>query len=221
MPHNRISELTADNSSELADYQPNGRNWVIVFNGPPLECRFLMQLMFKIAYGRSAAPHGCSACYKVKVAPGSLRELVAAWRIAKRVECTSKWGIDFFNPYSQDVYAGYFYTSGLDAARRLLKVVREAFDADPNLGPGIPITIKRGCSEYEIALGPLDRFDFKPEMAEVEDYLKSRFRWPQRAGRGDAVLAHWIDVAFRMGDDTYLDFTDGKRLRPRTTTYDV
>lgn len=196
-------------------------NWMHVPNGPRLDCEFLIRFMFGKAYARSAVPHGCRECYKVKVGPRTLRELVAAWQIARRIECRSKWGIDFYNPLSQNIYAGYFYTAGLEGARALFKVAREAFSADAKLGPDIPMTIKRGCSEYEAALGPSDRYEFTPEMAEIEAYLKTRFRESKSPSQLNLAVAFWIDFAFRMGDETYLDFTGGKRLRPKTLTYDL
>lgn len=103
-------------------------NWMAVSNGPPLGCEFLSGFMFRNAYAQSAVPYGCRECYKVKVVPRTLRELVAAWQVAKRIECRSKWGIDLHNPLSQNVYAGYFYTVGLDGARALFKVAREALN---------------------------------------------------------------------------------------------
>src|SRR5665647_1902980 len=105
-----------------------------------------MHFLFFQIYARSALPQGCSACYKVKVVLRTLRELVAAWGIAKRIECRSKWGVDLENPYSQNIYAGYFYVAGHDMARVMYRVVREAFGNDPMLGPDIPMSIKRGCS---------------------------------------------------------------------------
>ena len=209
----------ADGTLSLKDRRASGNVWVFVANGPPMGCDFLMHFLFDKAYGKSAVPHGCRDCYKVKVALRTLRELVAAWEIAKGIECRSKWGLDLFNPYSQNVYAGYFYTPGLEAARVLYKVVREAFAADPKLGPDVAMTIKRGCSEYEAALGPSDRYEFTPEMDELEAYLKPKFR-PRKSDPGNVAMAGWIDAAFRMGDDTYLDFTGGKRLRPKTVAYD-
>lgn len=210
-----------DGSLEIAGGPDDNRKyWMTVMNGPPLGCGFLMQVMFEGAYARSAVPHGCSACYKVKIAPRTLRQLVAAWQIGKQTGCLSKWGIDLYDRYSQNVYAGYFYTAGLDAARALFKVVREAVDADPKLGPDVSMIIKRGCSEYEAAIGPSDRYAFTPEMAELETYLKSKFRAKQNPKLLNVPLAYWIDIAFRMGDDTYLDFTGGRRLRPKMMTYD-
>jgi len=209
-----------DGTLQLADRPQKRSNWVSVSKGPSLGCHFLMDFLFDNAYGQSAVPYGCRECYKVKVVPRTLRELVAAWEIAQRIESQSKWGIDFYNPHSQNIYAGYFYTSGLEAARVLFKVVREALDNDPKLGPDIAMSIKRGCSEYEAKVGPSDRYEFSPEMAELEAYLKSRFRRQKPAKKGNLPLSHWIDFAFRMGDDTYLDFTGGKRLRAKTVAYD-
>lgn len=210
---------SADGTLQVAGKRQSNTHWVRVKNGPPLGCHFLMEFLFKNVYAQAAVPHGCSACYKVKVVPRTLRELVAAWDIAKRIACLSKWGLDLDNPYSQNIYAGYFYVSGLDAARALFKLVRETLDADPKLGPGVAVTIKRGCSEYEIALGPSDRYEFTPEMAELETYLKSRFKEQKRPDEGHVVLASWIDAAYRIGDDTYLDFTRGRRRRAKTLTY--
>lgn len=211
-----------DGTLQLARAQSQPRLWFAVRNGPPLGCKFLKFFLFAHAYGQSAVPYGCRECYKVKVAPRTLRELVAAWQIGERIACRSKWGIDFYNPYTQtqNIYAGYFYTSGLEAARVLFKVVREAFDHDPKLGPDIAMSIKRGCSEYEAKVGPSDRYEFSPEMAELEAYLKSRFRERPAEKKGNLPLAHWIDFAFRMGDDTYRDFTGGKRLRAKTVAYE-
>ncbi|MEJ2377815.1 MAG: hypothetical protein P8Y71_21295 [Pseudolabrys sp.] len=209
-----------DGTLELAADRRNETIWMRVPHGPPLACDFLMYFMFDKAYGKSAVPHGCGECYKVKVVLRTLRQLVAAWEVAKRIECLSKWGLDLFNPHSQNIYAGYFYTTGLEGARVVFKIAREAFRAEPKLGRDIAMTIKRGCSEYEAAVGPSDRYEFTPEMAELEKFLKSRYRARKSAGKGNIALARWIDAAFRMGDDTYLDFTDGKRLRPKSVTYD-
>ena len=208
-----------DGTLALASPPAPSATWVYVDNGPPLGCGFLMDFMFHHAYAEAAVPHGCRACYKVKVVPRTLRELVAAWQLGERIQCRSKWGIDFQNPYSPNIYAGYLYTSGLDAARTVFKVVREACNADPKLGPGVAITIKRGCSNYEALLGPSDSYEFTPEMAELEAYLKARFQQSKKPAQRYLVLAHWIDVAFRLGDDTYLDFTGGRRRRVGTLTY--
>jgi len=208
-----------DGTFELVGKPRRDISWMYLNDKPPLGCGFLMSFLFDHAYAKSAVPNGCSACYKVKVAPRTLRELVAAWEIGKTIQCRSKWGTDLNNPYSQNIYAGYFYVSGLDAARALFKSVRQTIDSDPKLGPDIAMTIKRGCSEYEAKLGPSDRYTFAPEMAEIEAYLQPRFRKRKGEYHASMVAAHWIETAFRLGDDTYLDFTGGRRLRKKSMTY--
>jgi hypothetical protein len=184
-------------------------------------CRFLKKFLFRQAYAETVVPAGCQACFKIKVVPKTLRALVAAWRVAQGIEFSSKWGIDLDNPLSQDIYAGYFYLTNLTEARALYKVVREAFDTEPKLGSDVRTFIKRGCSVYEAIVGPSDQWQYTPEMAQIEARLKARFRTePRRTVPNNAVLARWIDLAFRIGDDTYLDFTDGKLLRPKTLTYE-
>ena len=98
--------------------------------------------------------------------------------------------------------------------------MRDAIDADPKLGPDVGMTIKRGCSQFEAAVGPSDGYRFTPEMAALEADLRARFQAPAIAEPSMAPLADWIDLAFRMGDDSYLDFTGGVRLRPATMTYE-
>jgi len=210
----------ADGKLELAHPRRQSKSWMFVDNGPPLGCTFLIEFLFPHVYARTAVPHGCSACYKVKVVPRSLRELVAVWQVAKGIACRSKWGTDLDNPYSPNVYAGYFYVDSVDMAHAAAKVAREAFARDAKIGADIPMTIKRGCSEYEALLGPSDQYKFTPEMAAMEASLKGHFQKPP-AGSFDRarVLAHWIDVAFRTGDETYLDFTGGRRRRAKMVDY--
>jgi hypothetical protein len=210
----KTDEIADENSDKTVGH------WKFITHGPPLGCDFLLRFLFFHAYAESAVPYGCRACYKVKVMPRTLRELVAAWNMAKDIACSSKWGIDLDNRFSQNIYAGYYYTSGLDMARAIFKIVRDAMDGDPKLGPDVPMVIKRGCSEYEAKLGPSDRYEFAPELAELEAYLKSRFRRRPVKGKVSQPLVNWIDLAFRIGDDTYLDFTGGKRLRPKMKSYD-
>lgn len=194
-------------------------DWARVTHGPNLDCTFKFQFLFQHVYAKSAVPYGCSACYKVKVVPRTLRQLVAAWGVGKKIKCRSKWGTDLDNLYSQDVYAGYFYLSGLEPARAVYRVVREIINSHPLLGPEVAMSIKRGCSEYEATLGPSDHYGFAPELEELEAYLRKQFRSRKSKSLPPQPMARWIDVAFRIGDDTYLDFTQGRRLRPKTVAY--
>ena len=211
-----------DGTWSLPPREPS-TNWAKVSFGPRMNCVFLLHFLFGTAYDQSAVPDGCRECYKVKVVPKTLRQLVAAWNIAKRIECQSKWGVDLDNRYSQDIYAGYFYTSGLPMARAIFRIARDAFNKDPKLGSDVVVKIKRGCSDYEAVLGPSDQYQFAPELKALEEYLARRFRNNKRnAVKSPPLLPlmNWIDVAFRIGDDTDLDFTGGQPWQPKTVTYD-
>jgi len=201
---------------------PAAPGWALLTNAPPPGCNFKFQILFDAVYARGAVPQGCASCYKVKADLRTLRELVAAWVIARHLPFCSKWGLDVDNGYSQAIYAGYFYTSSLEEARALYWTTRAAFDKDPKLGPGIAIAIKRGCSKYEATLGPSDTYTFTADQADLETYIKSRYRKapPREAPHPLAQLPSWIDFAFRIGDDTYRDFTGGQRLRPKMISYD-
>jgi hypothetical protein len=186
-------------------------------------CEFLNEFIFTHIYGKKAVPIGCRDCYKVKVVPETLRQLIAVNDIAQGFSCSSKSGSEVDKPDTQSLYASYFYLLGLDKARAVYRKLRAAIDAHPKLGPKVKVFIKRGCTNYEHACGPSDRYTFDPRLAEIEGYFWSRFarrKKPEKKYRDAMVLMHLIRTAYRIGDDSYKDFTDGKDLFPPTVTYD-
>ena len=199
---------------------------VTVPQGPSVHCRFLMDFLFEQAYAKSAVPWGCRACYKVAVAPHTLAQLMALRRLQERgTGVTAKCGIEVDREITQNLYSGFYYCDGLEQARAVYRRVRDAVDADPALGPDVPMRIKRGCTEYEIHCGPSDRWAFDPAQAEVEASLKTQFKPPppstQPALKAKlSTLGRWLQTAFRIGDDSYLQFTGGRRLYPAPVSYD-
>ena len=208
-----------DGSLELR-HAPQSGLWLSRGHMPA--CAFLNRFVFQAAYAQAAVPKGCEACYKVKVLPRTLRELVALYELAEQVECPSKCGLDFYNHHSQNVYAGYFYLESLEEARRTFRTIRTLADDNPKLGSDVPIAIKRGCSNYEAACGPSDKYTFRPELQDIEAYLKGRFRLKKTAALTTAgtIYGTWVPFAYQIGDNTYLDFTNGKPLYPKPLTYD-
>ncbi len=198
---------------------------ISVHKGPYLGCLFLNAFLFKVAYAESCVPFGCKECYKVRVIPKTLRQLMALKSIQEKVECRSKSGVEVDRPMTQNFYSCFFYCIGLDRARKIYKIVREAVNNDPKLGSEIPVCIKRGCTHFEIKCGPSDKYEFRPELPELEKYLDSRFKSTQKIS-GDEMQKNlstfnlWIQTSYRIGDDTYLDFTGGKRLYPKSVVYD-
>jgi hypothetical protein len=187
-------------------------------------CEFLNAFMFTHVYGEKAVPIGCRDCYKVKVTPDTLRQLMAVNEIAQSFPCSSKSGSEVDRPDNPCLYGSYFFLLGLDKARAVYRKLRNAIDAHPKLGPKVKMVSKRGCTNYEHACGPSERYTFDPRLAGIEKYFWSRFVRKnadyQKKYRDAMVLLQLVRTAYRIGDDTYKDFTGGKDLFPPTVSYD-
>jgi hypothetical protein len=190
------------------------------------DCVFLNSFMFTHIYGKKAVPIGCRDCYKVKVSPDTLRQLMAVKAIAQNYPCRAKSGSEVDRPENQSLYATYFFLLGLDKAKAVYRKLRGEIDTHPKLGLSVKMVIKRGCTNYEHKCGPSDRYTFDPRLTRIEEYFRSRYvrKKPERGFRRkylDAMnLLEMVRKAYRIGDDTYKDFTGGKDLFPPTVTYD-
>ena len=150
---------------------------------------------------------------------------MALLQLQEEMECASKCCVDVDRPESQNLYVGYFYCIGLDRARDVYQIVREQLNNEPILGTDIPMSIKRGCTNFELRLGPSDKYEFRDELPELEAYLESIYKRPSRANsdskrQKQMTIMNWIQVAYRVGDDTYLELTRGRRLYPKMVEYD-
>ncbi|MEI9806155.1 MAG: hypothetical protein WDN48_19540 [Pseudolabrys sp.] len=152
--------------------------------------------------------------------------MMAVKTITEAFDCFAKSAPEVDRPENQSLYASYFYLTGLDEARKVCREVRAKVDADPALGPSVKVTIKRGCTNYERACGPSNRYTFEPRLTEVEAYFRERYRRPEpvplppKKYREAATLLEIERVAYRIGDNTYKDFTGGKEIFPPTVSYD-
>ncbi|KJV09769.1 hypothetical protein VZ95_09355 [Elstera litoralis] len=198
-------------------------NWVREHRDASRNCRFYMGVMFTHVYRKRQVPTGCATCFKVKVVPRTLRELVALRDVSHALPYTYKCGLDAGSAYTSGLYGGYFYRHGLDAARAAYGTIRAAVDQHPKLGSDVSVFIKRGCTEYEVHCGPSDHFTFAPDQAELEAAVFTHVRLepskPNNRVRVQQTLTHWIKEAYRLGDDSYLDFTGGVRLYPAAVRY--
>ena len=186
------------------------------------DCRFYLGVLFPHVYRKKQVPAGCASCYKVKVVPKTLRQLHAVLAIARALPYTFKVQVEAATPTVSGIYGAYFYRNSLDDAREAAGNIRAAVDGHPQLGPDVTVFIKRGCTEYELAVGPSDGYTFSPEVKEFEAELRSRVKTEGRVKdpRGTAVTyMAWITTAYSLGDETYLDFTGGRRLYRAVVRY--
>lgn len=193
---------------------------------PPPPCQFLSDFLFSAAYGGAQVPYGCRSCYKILVWPHTLRGLMALRRIFEPIPRPTKVRNEALDARTPNSYLGIVYADGLDMARQLHRDIRVAIDAEPALGATIRMEIRRGCTRYERACGPSDRYSFDPALEQVEQELASSYRAPPpplhpQQKRDAAALLRLTQIAFQLGDETYKDFTGGKALRFEPVSYDA
>jgi hypothetical protein len=204
---------------------PRDNNFVSKRGPRPRRCVYLNQFLFKQVYAEAQVPFGCHDCYKIRIVTRSLRAMLAAQAIAAATDFSCKSGPEADNPENPHLYCSYIYFYGLDEARGAYAGLREQLDAHPDLGPDVVMVIKRGCTNYEHKLGPSDRYTFDPRQEAAEAYLLARFdeerppRVISKAVEAQLRLMRLTRIAYRIGDDTYKDFTDGKPLLPVAVTY--
>jgi hypothetical protein len=188
-------------------------------------CRFLNNFLFQQVYAQASIPYACRDCYKVRILTRSLRALMAVKHLAEATPYTTKSGSEVDNRYNTSLYTTCLYLDGLDQARAVYADLRREIDADPALGPDVVMIIKRGCSNYERALGPSDAYVVDARLEPAETYLAGRFvdDTPPSTAPKAAIHAlrqlNLVEIAFRIGDETYKDFTAGQPLHPPFVDY--
>lgn len=196
--------------------------WIKVIRDRKRPCKFQM-VLFEHVYRRQRVPAGCEVCFKVKVVPRTLRQLMAVYETGEQLPYTYKCGLDAASQVTSGIYGAYFFLDGLPAAREAYAQVRKAVDAHPKLGPEVPVFIKRGCTEFEIHCGPSDQYTFSDETREIEAKLMPLVQIgqtrPESKVHMQQTLLYWVQTAYRLGDQTYLEFTGGRPLFPPVTQY--
>jgi hypothetical protein len=190
-------------------------------------CEFLNHFLFTYVYAEAALPYSCRDCYKIRVAVRSLRALMAVKALAEATKFSTKSGPEVDNPYNRNIYSTCIYFESLEDAHDTHAALRQQIDAHPDLGPDVDMIIKRGCSNYERAMGPSDQYRVDPELAPVEAWLAERYvndRPPNKMSKQTINALRMLDliaIAFRIGDETYKDFTDGQPIYPSAVNYAV
>ncbi|MEJ2411052.1 MAG: hypothetical protein P8Y48_17560 [Novosphingobium sp.] len=184
-------------------------------------CSFLNLFLFREVYRQSLVPFGCRNCYKVKVEASCVAELTAIREIAPAMPCPSKCACTLNYPYSVGVWSAFFYVDGLAMAFDVHRQLKAAIADHPRLtNAALDVTIKRGCTLYEARLGPSDRWVIDETLEPLEQRLYSLFEPPQeREGDKLATFKGWLVSAHSIGDESYLELTRGKPIRPPTVDY--
>lgn len=159
----------------------------------------------------------CHDCYKVVVAPRTVKELFQLYDYQQEINIPGKCGIEK-RPFVPRLYGGYFYNRGLEAGKRCYRRVSE--DIGKRISPDINIILKRGCSEFEMKYGSSDKWKILPKQKEWEDKFDTLFVEDSKTPlvEPDYLVAHikreWLHFAAKAKppDMTYLEFTGGVTL---------
>ena len=202
--------------------------WHHVKHSDKLNCHYWHSVLFdvfsmQLPTEKRFVPLGCLDCYKVVVRPKTLKQLFALLEIQKQLDRPCKLGIETRDTV-HGLYGGYFYNRGLDNGIECYKVVRSAVDNNEILGPEVEVLLKRACTEFEHAIGPSDKWEIKPGQIELEQLVSQKFVVdPQLRIQPDHAITYvhrrWIEWAYKNGDSTYLEYTNGKSIYPKYVTY--
>jgi hypothetical protein len=200
--------------------------WVHVKHDGTLDCHTWHALMFDVIFkvaGEKFVPAECQQCWKVVARPQTLLGLFAIGEIQTRMNRPSKHGIELRETV-HGLYGAYWYNHSLEEGRECYRMVRQAVDAEPLLGPDTPVLLKRACTEYEMECGPSDEWEVTEQQKNIEDLVNNTFvRDPVAQPQPDHMIRRihrrWIEFAYAAGDETYKHFTNGHPVHPPYVTY--
>lgn len=176
-------------------------------------------------------PEYCFGCYKVAIEPRTVMELFKLLLVFDKLKLpndnTRKCTIEK-RPGMSGAYKGFIYCKNQNEGKKILNTVRtivhETISAD------IPIFIKRGCSEFQLAYPSYglitndkhQQMTYNKEWSKYEDQIDKELIPRARNNPNDfthnhsgftvrdaLVMRHWLGYAAKRGDSSYLDL-----LRP-------
>jgi hypothetical protein len=168
----------------------------------------------------------CFGCYKVSIEPRTVVELIKLMLVFDNLKLpndnTRKCMVEA-RPEISGTYKGLIYCRSLDEGKDILKIVQAM--VGEKISDKIPVTVKRGCSEYPIAYpeygliednGP-SPMTYREEWREQEDYADKKLIghvYPQvfdthnHSGlslRDALVMRTWLAYAATIGDLNYIE----------------
>ena len=166
-------------------------------------------------------PNFCFGCYKVQVEPGSVLELIKLLVVFDQIKLpennSRKCMIEMRSEIS-GFYKGLIYCSSLEEAYQIADILEMV--VKDKIGLGIPLTVKRGCSEYSIAFpdykeinksgAQLMNYNDDWELIEEDYDLKNsiqskRIKSPSLSSltlSDVLIIRNWIDYAKGIGDSS-------------------
>jgi len=186
----------------------------------------------------NAIPRYCFGCYKVYIEPRNVIELLKLMVVFHSYNFpdknTRKCIIEL-REHVSGAYKGFVYCAGLEAGRKMCQLIR--FLVSRLISPKVPVTLKRGCTEYAQAYPEYSPADvegnfvmkYTEDWQQFEDLVDNQRRpvpesriikthdqdsWTLEDAR---VMYGWLCYAAMIGDSSYLKISG----HPLPTTANV
>ena len=185
----------------------------------------------KIVFDRfKAIPEYCFGCYKVTLEPRTVMELFKVFLLFDRLKLpndnTRKCIVEV-RPEISGAYKGLIYCQSLSEAKEILTIVQAI--AEETIAKGIPIVVKRGCSEYQVAYpdyghitdNGIQLMTYNEEWRKHEAYVDQNMILHKNHNTNNfthnhsgltlldaLVMRNWLAYAATIGDSNYLQISE-------------
>ena len=199
-------------------------------NQHPAACR-----RHKIVFNKfKVIPKYCFDCIKISIKPRNVIELIKLLAVFQRLKLPKDNTRKCLVETRTDIpgtYGGLIYFLGIEEAlnayQSIEKILKEEISTD------IPASIKRGCSEYDVAYPGFAQVnqgrsvvEYKEEWSQYERIVDKKLIEKNRSYFFEArdgtsftteeakVVYTWLMYAAAIGDLSYMLFTDNQPLPP-------
>ena len=164
-------------------------------------------------------PEFCFGCYKVQVEPRSVLELMKLFVVFDQMKLsdnnTRKCMVEMRSEIA-GFYKGLIYCSNLKEAYQIADYLEMVIKE--KIGPGLPLAVKRGCSEYSIAFPDYKEINksgaqpmnYNKDWKRIEDDFDSKNSMKPKSNIPPSlsclslsdvlIIRNWIDYAKGIGD---------------------
>jgi len=178
-------------------------------------------------------PKYCFNCYKVLIEPRTVVELFKLMVIFEKLvlpnDNTRKCIVETREQIS-GAYKGFIYCRGTEEGNEILKIVQKVVSKE--ISEKIPVTIKRGCSEYPVAYPEYAQvgqgaavMEYKEEWQKYENLadqeltvnvqpsVSETYNQSSYTLQDAQIMLAWLIYAATIGDLSYLRIS-GQTLQP-------
>ena len=175
-------------------------------------------------------PEECFDCYKVEIFPRTVVELFKLLMVFEKLSLpldNTRKIMVVTNPNVSAAYKGFVYCESIVEGKELCEIVRNAVSDD--ISPKVPVTLKRGCSEYALAypryaqVKPgVPMMDYRKYWKSKEDFVDKNYVFPPATPVSHVngtyppweifCMQFYLMYAATIGDMSYLTIS-GKELQ--------